>query len=202
MALNLDTIREDGQRELLEIFATLPGRKCLVLDTLLGGRLNHILTDGSKVLKENGVVYFRELRAELGAFPAAEGGEPDHILYLVRPSIAHMKLIASQIRTRLKHGAPEAFRYSVFFVPNKTLICEQARRCAAARVARVVPLRCPRRVADAESPTPHRADAAPLPVSLRRRGATLRRRRRAAVSRADAAARVAPTRCRAPTPVL
>ena len=49
---------------LLEILDTLQGRKCLVLDTQLGGRLNHILADGSRLLKENGVVYFRELRAE------------------------------------------------------------------------------------------------------------------------------------------
>ena len=110
MALDFKTIRDDGQSELLEILDTLQGRKCLVLDTQLGGRLNHILADGSRLLKENGVVFFRELRAELGDFPIADGGDPDHILYLVRPSIAHMKLIASQIRTRIKQGAPEAFR--------------------------------------------------------------------------------------------
>ncbi len=125
MALDFKTIRDDGQSELLEILDTLQGRKCLVLDTQLGGRLNHILADGSRLLKENGVVFFRELRAELGDFPIADGGDPDHILYLVRPSIAHMKLIASQIRTRIKQGAPEAFRYQVYFVPHKTLICEQ-----------------------------------------------------------------------------
>ena len=125
MALDFKTIRDDGQSELLEILDTLQGRKCLVLDTQLGGRLNHILADGSRLLKENGVVFFRELRAELGDFPIADGGDPDHILYLVRPSISHMKLIASQIRTRIKQGAPEAFRYQVYFVPHKTLICEQ-----------------------------------------------------------------------------
>ena len=123
--MDLSTIREDGQSELLEILDTLQGRKCVVLDTQLGGRLNHILADGSRLLKENGVVFFRELRAELGEFPLADGGEPDHILYLVRPSIPHMKLIASQIRTRLKQGTPESFRYQVYFVPHKTLICEQ-----------------------------------------------------------------------------
>ena len=40
-------------------FAAGRGRKCLVLDLQLGGLLNQIIVEGSKLLKENGVQYFR-----------------------------------------------------------------------------------------------------------------------------------------------
>ncbi|CAN0491921.1 unnamed protein product, partial [Phaeothamnion confervicola] len=54
--------------------------------------------------------------------------EPDHIIYLVRPSVPQMKLIASQIAARTRAGAPFDFRYKVYFVPHRTFICEQVLR--------------------------------------------------------------------------
>ncbi|CAM9643983.1 unnamed protein product [Discosporangium mesarthrocarpum] len=129
-ALRLDTLREDGRAELVDILESLPGRKCLVLESHIGGLLNHIIPEGSKVLKEKGVTYFRELRGELGEFLDQNGrpNEPDHILYLVRASIPYMKIIANQINFRAKAGVRIDFRYKVFFVPHRSLICEQVLR--------------------------------------------------------------------------
>ena len=37
-----------------------------------------------------------------------------------------MRMIASQIKTRARTGAvPDGFRYQIYFVPRRTLICEQ-----------------------------------------------------------------------------
>ena len=103
--LNLSQLRDDGRAELVEILESLRGRKCLVLDVQLGGLLNQVILEGSRLLKENGVQYFRELRGELGEFVSESGRDvPDNIIYLVRPNLAMMKVIAKQIQACLKAG--------------------------------------------------------------------------------------------------
>lgn len=123
--MNLDSLREAGRAELLEIVQSLRGRKCLVVQTELAGLLNQIIVEGSKLLKENGVQHFRELRGELGDFATENGGRevPDNIIYLVRPSLAMMKVIASQIRACIKSGI--RCQYHIYFVPHRTVVCEQ-----------------------------------------------------------------------------
>lgn len=122
--MNLDSLREAGRAELLEIVQSLRGRKCLVVQTELAGLLNQIIVEGSKLLKENGVQHFRELRGELGDFATENGREvPDNIIYLVRPSLAMMKVIASQIRACIKSGI--RCQYHIYFVPHRTVVCEQ-----------------------------------------------------------------------------
>jgi hypothetical protein len=66
--IDLDSLREEGKIELLEILESLRGRKCLVVDTELGGILERIIVEGSKLLKENGVQHLKELQEELGSF--------------------------------------------------------------------------------------------------------------------------------------
>lgn len=125
--VQLDFLRDDARVELIEILESLRGRKCLVLDVPIGGLLNHIIPEGSKLLKDNGVQYFRELRGELGNFSAADGGSmiPDHIVYLTRPSIANMKLISKQIQSCVKAGLRSQFQYHVYFIPHRAVACEQ-----------------------------------------------------------------------------
>eukprot|EP00752_Nemacystus_decipiens_P003730 g3436.t1 len=125
-ALRVEALREEGRAELVDLLESLPGSKCLVLEGHIGGLLNHVIPEGSKLLREKGVTYFRELRGELGAFEDRNGlkAEPDHIVYLVRASIPNVKIIADQINSRTKAGAGD-FRYKVYFVPHRTLICEQ-----------------------------------------------------------------------------
>jgi hypothetical protein len=49
--LNNERIRENGKMELLEILEALRGHKCLVIDLYVGNLLNHIIPEGSKILK-------------------------------------------------------------------------------------------------------------------------------------------------------
>lgn len=122
--LDLNPLRDECKSELIEILSSLRGRKCLVSDTQLSCLLNQIVVEGSKVLKDNGVQYFRELNADLGDF-VSEGGRdvPDSIVYLVRPELSSMKLIAKQVQACIKSGM--RCQYHVYFVPHRTVVCEQ-----------------------------------------------------------------------------
>ena len=122
--LPLTQLREAARLDLLDIIQSLRGRKCLVVQSELGGLLNQIIVEGSKLLKENGVQHFRELRGELGDFSTDSGRDvPDNIIYLVRPSLPMMRVIANQIHACIKAGVRS--QYHVYFVPHRTVVCEQ-----------------------------------------------------------------------------
>lgn len=48
-ALPLEALREEGRAELVDLLESLPGNKCLVLESHIGGLLNHVIPEGSKV---------------------------------------------------------------------------------------------------------------------------------------------------------
>lgn len=48
-ALHLEALREEGRAELVDLLESLPGTKCLVLESHIGGLLNHVIPEGSKV---------------------------------------------------------------------------------------------------------------------------------------------------------
>ena len=104
--LNLNLLREEGKAELIELLESLRGRKCLVLDGQLGNLLNQVIVEGSKLLKENGVTQMKELYGDLDFTSDAGKDVPDNIIYLVRPNLAMMKLIAKQVRSCLASGKP------------------------------------------------------------------------------------------------
>lgn len=105
---DLDQLREEAKTELLEILDSLRGRKCLILDTALGGLLNQVIVEGNRLLKDNGVQYVRELKGGLGEFVSEGSGGgrdvPDNLVYLVRPNLAMMKVISAQVQSCLKAG--------------------------------------------------------------------------------------------------
>ncbi|KAH8052875.1 hypothetical protein JL720_14809 [Aureococcus anophagefferens] len=129
-ALDLEAIRSDNKRELLELLDGVSGRKALVLDAVLGQRLNHVLSEGASSLRDHGVAYFRELRPELGTF---DGEAPEHVVYLARCTAAPMLTIAGHVKAALRRGeigeasvdAPRAPKFHVFMVPRTTLLCKQ-----------------------------------------------------------------------------
>lgn len=48
-ALRLEALREEGRAELVDLLESLPGNKCLVLESHIGRLLNHVIPEGSKV---------------------------------------------------------------------------------------------------------------------------------------------------------
>lgn len=113
--LLLSALREEGKCELLEILESIRGRKCLVTDVQLGGLLSQIVVEGSRFFSDNDVEHLRELKEEgLGDFFTSTSTEaPDHIVYIVRPHLPLMSLIANQIRNAIKTG--KAIDYSSSF---------------------------------------------------------------------------------------
>lgn len=102
--LNLNILKDEGRVELLELLESLRGRKCLVLDGQLADILNHVILDGSKALKEQGVTQMKELSGDLD-FSSESGKDiPDNIVYLLRPNLSLMKLVAKQVKACLTAG--------------------------------------------------------------------------------------------------
>uniref|UniRef100_A0A0D9W2T2 Uncharacterized protein n=1 Tax=Leersia perrieri TaxID=77586 RepID=A0A0D9W2T2_9ORYZ len=112
--LNLAALREQSQKDLLNILRSLRGKKCVVIDPKLAGTLSLILQ--TSLLKEYGA----ELRL-LTTEPLQT--ECPKILYLVRSQLNFMKLIANQI----KSDEPKGFQreFFLYFVPRRTVACEK-----------------------------------------------------------------------------
>ncbi|KAI4972308.1 hypothetical protein ZWY2020_003233 [Hordeum vulgare] len=111
--LNLAALREQSQKELVSIIKSIRGNKCLVIDPKLAGALSLILH--TSVLKE----HVTELRI-LSANPLRT--ECPKVVYLVRPQLSLMKLVADQIRNDESEGLQR--EYHLYFVPRRVVACE------------------------------------------------------------------------------
>ncbi|XP_057979190.1 vacuolar protein-sorting-associated protein 33 homolog isoform X2 [Malania oleifera] len=112
--LNLTPLRDQSQKELINILKNIRGKKCLVIDPKLGGSLSLIVH--TSLLKEHGV----ELR-HLSADPIQT--ECAKVIYLVRSQINLMKFICSHIHNDVSKGLQR--EYFVYFVPRRTIVCEK-----------------------------------------------------------------------------
>ncbi|XP_064935197.1 vacuolar protein-sorting-associated protein 33 homolog isoform X2 [Musa acuminata AAA Group] len=112
--VNLASLREQSQKDLLNILKNIRGKKCLVIDPKIGGSLSLLIQ--TSLLRENDA----ELR-HLSAEPVQT--ECSKILYLVRPQINLMKFISSNIQYDLSKGVQR--EYFVYFVPRRTVVCEK-----------------------------------------------------------------------------
>ncbi|XP_027104943.1 vacuolar protein-sorting-associated protein 33 homolog [Coffea arabica] len=112
--INLTSIRDQSQKELLTILKNIRGKKCLAIDPKLGGSLSLIVQ--SSLLKEHGA----ELR-HLTAEPIQT--DCTKVVYLVHSQLDLMKLISSQIRDDTSKGLQR--EYFVYFVPRRTVVCEK-----------------------------------------------------------------------------
>ena len=74
-ALNLQVLRDDARRDFLELMEECRGTKYLVLDSIVGNLLSHILTDATALFKEKGVAQV----VDLGAPPPPQEPSPDHM---------------------------------------------------------------------------------------------------------------------------
>ncbi|QCE08851.1 lysine-specific histone demethylase 1 [Vigna unguiculata] len=112
--VNLTSIREQSQKELLNILKNVRGKKCLVIDPKLGDSLSLIIQ--TSILKEHGV----ELR-HLSSDPIQT--DCSKVVYLVHAQPKLMKFICSNIHNDLSKGLQR--EYHVYFVPRRTVVCEK-----------------------------------------------------------------------------
>lgn len=116
MALGLEQLTVEIRSELYLILDDVGGQICLVLDHGIGGQLDHVVPGGAEALRSHGVRSVRSLRLELDA-------APEHrVVYLVRPTIAAMMLVAGHVRNEnMAEVTPR--RFYVFMVPRTTVLC-------------------------------------------------------------------------------
>ncbi|XP_022139311.1 vacuolar protein-sorting-associated protein 33 homolog [Momordica charantia] len=112
--LNLRALREQSQKELINILKNIRGKKCLVVDPKLGGSLSLIIQ--TSLLKEHGA----ELR-HLSPDPIQT--DCNKVVYLVRSQMDLMRFICSHIQNDISKGLQR--EYFVYFVPRRTVVCEK-----------------------------------------------------------------------------
>lgn len=113
--LNLTSIRDQSQNELLKILQNIRGgKKCLVIDPKLSGSLSLLVQ--TSLLKADGV----ELR-HLSAEPIQT--ECIKVVYLVRSQLDLMKFICSHIHNDISKGLQR--EYFLYFVPRRAVDCEK-----------------------------------------------------------------------------
>lgn len=117
--LNLAVLREDSRRELFSILDSIGKDICFVLDPELNGPLNHVLVDGTAVLKDHGVKDFH-------AFGKSIKTSCEFVLFLVRPSVRSMRYVSKYVRelaAETSGGAKK--RFHLYFVSRRTLVCDE-----------------------------------------------------------------------------
>ncbi|XP_025644104.1 vacuolar protein-sorting-associated protein 33 homolog isoform X2 [Arachis hypogaea] len=112
--INLISIREQSQKELINILKNIRGKKCLVIDPKLGDSLSLIIQ--TSLLKEHGVE-LRHLSADHIQTDCTK------VVYLVQSQPNLMRHICSNIHHDESKGLQR--EYHVYFVPRRTVVCEK-----------------------------------------------------------------------------
>lgn len=112
--LNLKSIREQSQRDLVNILKNIRGKKCLVIDPKLSGSLSLIVP--TSTLKEYGI----ELRL-LSAEPVQT--DCAKVVYFVGPQFILMRFISSHVHDDASKGLQR--EYFLYFVPRRSVACEK-----------------------------------------------------------------------------
>lgn len=94
------------------------GRTTLVVDPNLVSPLKLVAAEGSKILEEHRVASI------MGLASADVSAATENVLYLTRPTLQHVKLIASQIKRMQR--APHVPSIHLYFVPRRTFVCDEA----------------------------------------------------------------------------
>ncbi|XP_022765445.1 vacuolar protein-sorting-associated protein 33 homolog isoform X3 [Durio zibethinus] len=112
--LNLKSLREQSQRDLVKILKDIRGKKCLVIEPKLGGSLSLIIQ--TSLLKEYGI----ELR-HLSAEPVQT--DFTKVVYLIPSQRDLMKFISSHVHSDISKGLQR--EYYIYFVPRREIQCER-----------------------------------------------------------------------------
>ena len=115
-ALALEQLTAEIRSELYLLLDDVGGQICLVLDRGIGGQLDHVVPGGAEALRSHGVRFVRSLRPELDAV------REHRVVYLVRPTVAAMMLIAGHVMNEnMAEVTPR--RFHGFMVPRTTVLC-------------------------------------------------------------------------------
>ncbi|KAL9257972.1 Vacuolar protein-sorting-associated protein 33-like protein, partial [Drosera capensis] len=134
-AINLTSLREQSQRELITMLRNIRGKKCLVIDPKLGGSISLIVP--TSILKTPSRLSYSSdslLRGWSGG--KEENGaelrylsfdplqtECNKVVFLVRNLLHLMKHISLNIQDDIQKGLQR--EYFVYFVPRRSVACEK-----------------------------------------------------------------------------
>ncbi|OAX42105.1 Sec1-like protein [Rhizopogon vinicolor AM-OR11-026] len=110
--LDVDLLKETARKALIDTLNAVNGVKTLVLDPTLAGPLG-LVTEVS-LLKHHGVDKMFWLE------PGPLTSTTANIVYLCRPSIKYVKIIADQIKTHIRES--KKHRYILFLVPRTSTL--------------------------------------------------------------------------------
>eukprot|EP00117_Sycon_ciliatum_P010697 scpid60404/ scgid12493/ Vacuolar protein sorting-associated protein 33A len=113
--VDIGLLRQSLRAEFVECLTRCDGSKAIVWDDQLTSPFT--LVTEYALLKAHGVDKMYPLRR--GALPSCE---MQHIIFLTRPHLPNMEMIADNIRAAAKDRLKE---FSVFFIPRKTMLCER-----------------------------------------------------------------------------
>uniref|UniRef100_A0A7N2MCJ9 Uncharacterized protein n=1 Tax=Quercus lobata TaxID=97700 RepID=A0A7N2MCJ9_QUELO len=138
--LNLTSLREQSQKELLNILKNIRGKKCLVIDPKLGSSLSSIIQ--TSLLKAFSLKLYLHLQWNLDytkkftlSHYNEHGVELRHlsadplqtdcikVVFLVRSQLDLMKFICLNVQDDVSKGFQR--EYFVYFVPRRTVVCEK-----------------------------------------------------------------------------
>ena len=97
--MRFSLLRDEAKSSLIEMLQSIRGGKCVLIDPQLSGLFNYIISDRAQLFKDNGVQAFRELRGDSTDLSSdtMRDCNPENVIYLVRPCIPLMKIMANHI---------------------------------------------------------------------------------------------------------
>ncbi|KAG8997603.1 hypothetical protein FRB94_003312 [Tulasnella sp. JGI-2019a] len=113
--VDVNMLRELGKRALVDVLNSVNGAKTLVLDSSLAGPLG-LVTEVS-LYKQHGVD--KMVWLEQGPLNA----QTTNIIYLCRPQIKWMRILAEQIKAASASSTPRT--YNLVLVPRRTILCDR-----------------------------------------------------------------------------
>ncbi|KAF9245690.1 Sec1-like protein [Melanogaster broomeanus] len=111
-ALDIEVLKDAAKRALINALNSVNGAKTLVLDPALSGPLG--LVTEVALLKHHGVDKMFWLE------PGPLTSTTTNVIYLCRPLIKYVKIIADQIKTHSKESVK--YRYTLFLVPRTSTL--------------------------------------------------------------------------------
>ena len=103
--LKLSALKEDAKAELTEVFESQRGRKAFLVDNMLFNIINQIVPESSTFWAEHGVVLTRDISLDSNSVVGDCCKEAaDNYIYLVRPHLPTMRIVAHQIKSMADFG--------------------------------------------------------------------------------------------------
>lgn len=116
--VDVSLIQTSARNNLINLLEKCPGPKAIVWDNSLAGPVG--LVAQYAILREHSVIKMFPLRPT----PLPET-DVAHVIFITRPKLHLMDYVARNVHSESKPKTASKKQYHVFFVPKKSLLCEE-----------------------------------------------------------------------------